>query len=372
MKLSKKLLGFVASFVFILSLSIAIPMAANAEEYTYTIKVVLGGSGDEGAYFNTDLGLSVPDDAQVELTDVNEETNTPQTLIIKNLKYNDNVTLDPSQMVGLTPQTKLDDQGNEVSYQKYYIKGIRIAGMNTVLHAQSFQVEYDETFVVAYGVGEVVPYIVNYVDQDGKALADSLTGYAPAGEELYVPYRYIAGYQPNTYNYHTKSLKAPVDDKPFEFTFKYTKGGTTSVVENTTEVTESSVVVGDKEYSYQAVRRSSSHSTETTTTGNNGRNTNNANGNNNGEDANAGDDANANAADDSTTIEDEGVPQDIIDIDDEEVAKAGSERDRFIRNMIVAIIIAIISIIVVLVAMYKANQSKKTVTVEKTDSKKNK
>ncbi len=368
MKQFRKILGFIFSLVFAFTLFLANPVESKASNYTYTVKVILGGSGDEGAYFNNNLGFSVPSTAKVEMTDNNT------CIKISNLAYEDEVTIDPTTMVKIKPQTKLDDEGNEVQFSKYYVKGLRMSGMDNVLHKNSFKVEYDETFVVAYGVGEVVPYVVNYVnkapeagdsdntfinpDDGSKYTVDSVTCYAPADEELYVAYRNIPGYTPNAYNYHTKSLKSSAAS-PFEFTFYYTKGGGQTIVEeNTVEVYSSSTVTGAPEYSYEAISRETQHRQGpvrvTGNAGNGGANANDAD-NGNAEGGNEADQA----GDDTTTIEDEETPRDVIDIDDEEVAKSGEAKDRFIRNMIIGIIIAIIAIVSILVALYIAEKKRK-------------
>lgn len=367
MKKFRKIFGFILSLAFVFTLFMANPVESKASNYTYTVKVVLGGSGDEGAYFNSNLGVSVPSTAKVEVIDNNT------CVKISNLQYDDEVTIDPNTMVKIKPQTKLDDEGNEVQFSKYYVKGVRLSGMDTVLHKNSFKVEYDETFVVAYGVGDVVPYVVNYVNkkpdagdsantfakpEDGsKYTVDSITCYAPANEELYVAYRNIPGYTPNTYNYHTKSLNSSASN-PYEFTFYYTKGNGTVVEESTTEVITSSTETGDSEYSYETISRETQHRqggvTNTGNAGNGGANANNADNDNAGD----GDEANQ-AGDDTTKIEDEETPKDVIDIDDEEVAKTGGAKERFVRNMIIGIIIAIIAVVSILVALYVAEKKRK-------------
>lgn len=374
MKQIKKLLVILFSVMFVLSLFVVNTSTVKAAEpYTYTIKVALGGSGDEGASFNKDLGITVPSGATVKLND--DKT----MVIITGLKLNDQVTIDPSRLVTITPQTVQNDAGEDVQLQKYCVKGLRFSGQNDVYGAQTFNVTYDETFVVAYGVGKIVPYKVNYVMKDGSAINDpedstktiqSVTNYGLEGEELYVPYKVIPGLKPNTYNYHTKSLKGPTVDadgneKPFEFTFYYTSADSSSTVENTIETIETSSVQGDASYTYQTVSRG--------TTVNNPPVVNNgAAGGNDGAAAGGNEDAadagaDNNGAGDASISDDE--PQDIIDIDDEDVARAGGTRDTLIRNMIIGIIIAIIAVASILVTLYIANKKRKQelVKVEKHD-----
>ena len=382
----KKLLRIFLSMLFVLSMVLAVPTTTKAEEYTYRIRIVLGGTGDEGASFNKNLGLTIPDNCKVSFFD------DGNGLEISNIKYNQRVTIDPFQMISLEPQTRTDDDGNTFTYQKYYVKGLRLSGTNTVLAASSFEVSYDETFVVAYGVGEVVPYKVNYINKEtndntfedftngGTKTVESVTCFAPVGTEVYVPYAKIEGYSPNAYNYHTKKLKAPeVDEngneKPFEFTFYYKKGGSTTVIENTVEVIETATVQGAPEYTYQTVTRPTTITNTTTNRPANGGNGGAGNADANaadGDNAN-GDNGNGNGEGDGTTIADEETPLDIIDIDDEETAKHGETRkDKLIRKMIICILIAVIAVVSILVALLVAYKKRKGVVAkveEKKDTK---
>ena len=145
---------------------------------------------------------------------------------------------------------------------------------------------------------------------------------------------------------------------PYEFIFYYTKGNGTVVEESTTEVITSSTETGDAEYSYETISRNTEHRPGgVTTIGNAGNGGANANDADNGN-AEGGDEANQ-AGDDTTTIEDEETPKDVIDIDDEEVAKTGGAKERFVRNMIIGIIIAIIAVVSILVALYVAEKKRK-------------
>lgn len=367
MKSVKKLLSILLSVMFVLSMAAinpAVVKAAEHESYTYKVRIVLGGTGDEGAEFVKNLGIITPKhedgEKQVEVKLVDDKT----CIVISNLKYNDKLTIDPNQLVKIEPKEREDEDGNKVQYQKYCVKGLRFAGQNDVYSAATFNVTYDETFVVAYGVGEIVPYIVNYVQKDGSPLPDpehegeyikSITGYALANEELYVSFRNVDGYKPNTYQYHTKALKAPtVDDEgvehPFEFTFYYSPKSWSSTVDETVEVTQTSTVQGDPEYTYQTVNRG------TRVEGGGG----NAGGGNAAagvDEGNAGGDA---AGDAGQTVVDNDEPADVIDIDDEDVARAGGEpQDKLVRNMIVAIIIAIIAVLAILIALIVADRKRK-------------
>ncbi len=370
----KKFFGLLFSLLFTVALIYAKPVKAEAA-YTYRIRVVLGGSGDENASFNSDLGLSVPTGAKVEFTKYDRDNpSKPIEMEISNLSYGAKVTMDPAKMVSIAPATKQDDEGNEIQYSKYYVKGVRVAGKDTVLHAASFNVTYDETFVVAYGVGEVVPYIVNYVDKNGNPIVDPegngidtiqpMSGYGAAGEELYVPYRNIPGYKPNTYNYHTKSLKAPeiVDgsEKPFEFTFYYSKiTDSSETVEETVEVIDKGTVVGATEYSYRVVGGNTtsviSNQTAgiTNATGNNNT-VNNTSNNSTNRDTNGRNSADGELVD-SVDINGQAEninpdePQDVIEIEDDITARGNigqdDDLDHYTRNAVAAVVVAVLAVL---------------------------
>lgn len=104
---------------------------------------------------------------------------------------------------------------------KYYVKGLRLAGHDfgeEALADPAFMVEGDAQYVVAYGLKkDQVAYTVNYVDANGNQIAEPQTFYGNAGDKPVVAFRYIDGYLPTTYNL-TGTLKA---DGPNEFTFVY-------------------------------------------------------------------------------------------------------------------------------------------------------
>ncbi len=357
MKQLQKLLTSVLSLTVIVAALAFTSITANAEEgYGYTIKIVLAGSSNEGASF-----LSVDELISSGYLTVERDGSSSynaevvgDTLEISGLKYNDRITFNASSAITLNPK---DEEGNPLDYKKYYVKGLRIAGTDTVISKTSFDVYEDITYVVAYGVGDIVEYQVNYVDESGNKLIESTTGYSAAHQELYVPYRYISGYYPNAYNIYTSSLKSPADngDKPFEFTFVYKKGsGSSTEVLYDTETTSSSTVQGDTEYSYQTVRRSAGGTTRYNRGNGGGAAGGAAGGADDG--AGAGDAA---GADDTTTIADDDTPQDVINIDDEQTALAGQAKDHFMRNMIIGIIIAIIAVSTILVTLIIANKKRK-------------
>ena len=370
MKRFNKVLGLILTLIFTLGVFAYTPITAEAS-YTYRIKILLGNN--ENAYFDEDGVASLSAAGyQVEYpvirkTDGKELTNQ---LIISGLGYNASVTFNIDSLI------KIDNTEAEANGTKYYVKGLRISGANDVLSTDSnknltLSVTGDESYVVAYGVGATIPYTVRYVDKDDNQLLDDDTLYAAEGEIIFVPSRHISGYTPDAYfKTASKGLK-----KDTVFTFVYTKGEPTIIYnEEIVDVETTETVDGgtDYDYEYQYVDggttvvttdggTTSSTATETITTQEPGTVSNRQETANNDANAAGGDGQDAEMAqdNDSTTIADDNTPRDVIDIDDEETAKAGGKRDVFIRNMIIGIIIAIIAIVSILVALYIADKKRK-------------
>lgn len=89
---------------------------------------------------------------------------------------------------------------------RYYVKGIRLVGEDNSQYTPTpgtdkrFTVDKDLQCIVTYGLTKSrVPYVVNYVDEDGNALAESQTFYGSVGDSPTVAYRYFERYLPNAY-----------------------------------------------------------------------------------------------------------------------------------------------------------------------------
>lgn len=104
---------------------------------------------------------------------------------------------------------------------KYYVKGIREAGMdNSYADYSAPTIKKDTDFVVAYGIrGKSVEYTVEYVDEDGTELAPSETYYGNEGDRPFVAYKYIEGYFPDAYN-RTQTLRSNSAENVFRFTYQ--------------------------------------------------------------------------------------------------------------------------------------------------------
>lgn len=108
---------------------------------------------------------------------------------------------------------------------KYYVKGIRLAGHDGLAESGNIEVTQDLQYVVAYGMKkDQVAYTINYVDANGAQIADSETFYGNIGDKPVIAYRYIEGYQPtNAYNL-TGTLKGNAEDNVFTFKYQAVQG----------------------------------------------------------------------------------------------------------------------------------------------------
>ena len=162
-------LALVAGFAFT-TLS---PTAAQADDYQYTVRVWAGNEGTvNGATGAVEAPKKFAKGESVNLRD-----------------YFDAQVTDP----------------------KYYVKGFRVSGADS-LYYESFEVTEDMDFVVAYGVkGDQVSYTLNFVEYNtGKALKNdqgltSKTFYGNKGDKPVVAFEYVPGYRPR-YNNITGTL----------------------------------------------------------------------------------------------------------------------------------------------------------------------
>lgn len=333
----KKLFGLF--LIMIMAVTAVMPMTAKAENYTYRINIVLGGTADVNAAFLEDLSASltvVSDTATVSLTGAD-------CITISDLMYEDSVSFDPRSAVAISGENA-----------KYYVKGMRVSGANDVVSKSAFTVTQDDSYVIAYGVGSSVPYTVKYLDEAGNSLLETATFYGALGEEVYVPYRFISGYVPNAYNLHSDSL---VENQEFVFTYK--KGSSQNTVYNTSTSTSYSTVQGAPSYTYQSVSRDMGvvNNRDQQAGGNQ------AAGGGNAGDAAAGGQAGETAGD--TTIEDTETPlavEDVIDIEDEEVAKAVASSaliDTYKRYAFVILLIGMVVVLVTALATAKEKYDNK-------------
>lgn len=287
MKRIKKLLGLVLTAGLLLSLT---AVTVFAEGYTYRVTI---DGGNQGVLTKM-AGLEIKS-ASAEVTLENGK------IVIKNLKANDVISFDPQK--GAVSMS--DDS-------KYYIQGIRRSGRDTEeMTASSFRVTEDSDYVVAYGIkGNLVGYTVRYQDGNGNELAPSQTYYGNVGDKPVVANIYISGYSPRALAL-TKTLSA--NEAENVFTFEYVKGET-QVIETPGETTTDTVI----QYIDGGTTNQSNNQTSTQTPGTEGT----------GADETQGGENQTGEEQNTTEIQDEEVPQDIVDLDDEETPLGNLDIDK--------------------------------------------
>ena len=128
MKKLKRLFGF--SLIMTMLCSLISPIWVRAEEYTYQISIIRGGTEEIGAGFVSDMSDSL---TIVSASDEVSVSSNKDSVIIKGLKYNDQISFNPKSAV------EISDDSND----KYYVKGMRISGSNDVVSESTFSVTKD-------------------------------------------------------------------------------------------------------------------------------------------------------------------------------------------------------------------------------------
>lgn len=224
---------------------------------------------------------------------------------------------------------------------KYYVKGIRLAGHDELAESGNIEVTQDLQYVVAYGMKkDQVAYTINYVDANGAQIADSETFYGNIGDKPVIAYRYIEGYQPtNAYNL-TGTLKGNAEDNVFTFKYQAVQGSSAGMTNGGTSAgtTDEQVTSGDESAAAD-------------------------------EDA-AGDEARGDEAADETGTQEGAAngaePAELLDIDDDAnpLASAQSAVQETFSNPLnylpwvlgVLVVIALISVIALMVAKKRAGK----------------
>ena len=99
--------------------------------------------------------------------------------------------------------------------------------------------------MVAYGIlGNAVAYTINYEDEAGRSLAPSETYYGNVGDRPVVSYLYIEGYQPQAYNLIGR-LSENAADNVFTFVYSRVSAGTTTTTTTTTPGTTTTTTVDE-------------------------------------------------------------------------------------------------------------------------------
>lgn len=253
---------------------------AADEEYTYTVKLLAGNQGTVSKD-----GITVPETATV--------SGGGDQVVISGLKYDETVYI--------TPQVSA-----KVTDERYYVKGIRIAGRDNSEAenvASTFNVDGDRSYVIAYGIsGDLVSYTVNYVDEAGNALLASDTYYGNPGERQYVSARYVDGYLPQAYNL-VKTLSSNTAENTFDFVYTPVTTPTTTTPAATTPAAPAADAGAAAAPAADAGAAAVAPA--------------------------ADEGAAAPGGEELTPVEDEDVPQDLVDLDEdnEEVPLANQEID---------------------------------------------
>lgn len=272
------LLGLIAAFTNIQP-AYAAP-GGNEETYTYTVTIY---SGKQSA-FTGGSGVEVDNHKTGSSYKISGLSSGSDTVKITGLEYGDVVSINAQSCVQLR------------SDSKYYVGGVRESGRdNNTVSASAFKVTADQDYVIAYAIkGNMVSYTINYVDEAGNPLLESQTYYGVVGDRPVVAFRYVENYIPMAYNL-TKVLSEDASQNVFTFVYQYAEGynGPNVVVlnDNGEEIIEEETVENG----------------ETVTTIIE-------------EDADANADANAGANADAGIGEDE--PDDLINLDDDDVPLA--------------------------------------------------
>lgn len=274
--------------VFISLLLLSVMMfcqTAFAEEdtdYTYTIKVY-AGNAKIGKLTGGGVTVASGSGASIQYNG--------DCVVVSGLKFGDIIYINAQDAA-------------EVVDSRYYVRGITQAGREESEKTEgTFRVEGDRDYVAAYGIkGDMVAYTVQYVDADGNELLATDTYYGNPGERQYVSSRYVDGYMPQAFNL-VKTLST--NEAENVFTFRYTPVAAGTVTTPPAEGT----------------------GTGTTTPGTTAPGT-----------TAPGTTTDAGTTTDTTTTpgEDEGLvdvpedetPQDLVDLDDEDVPLANVKEDR--------------------------------------------
>lgn len=289
---------FTAMLTMALLLSV-FPVIAHAEPYTYTVTFYAGNHGT----FNSSQDIRV-DKVEGSSATVNPPSEGGNRIVVEKLMRGDRISFNvPEKAVTL-------------NNSKYYVKGIRRSG--TEIENASFPVDKDMDYVVAYGIkGNMVGYTVNYEDEAGNTLAPSRTYYGNVGDKPVVAYTYVEGYTPEAYAM-TKTLSS--NEQENIFTFVYHEGET-QIIETPGETITTIITEQTEGEGTGTAGAGTGAGAAGAGAGTAGEGTGAA-----GEDAGAAEGTTAEG--ETTEVEDEEVPQDLVDLDDEEAPKANIKLDK--------------------------------------------
>ena len=360
MKKINKLLAAVAVFAsaFTLICSSIVTEAKPIDPYTYTVRIISGGDAN---FIGTD-GITIDDSsAKVDIA------SDKKMLTISNLTVGTRISFNASEFIECEAGSL------------YNVAGIKEAGTdNPIAYCI---VDQDVDYVVDYSLADLVEYTVKYVDEkDGKEIADAETFRGPVDTKIAVPHKYIDKYMPDAYS---KRVTLDADATKNVITFKYKYGyvspdggrtyvyGSGSTKERTVGTSETTTInePGSTEYVRVPGNNAGGNAAGNDGAGNGGAGNDGAGnagaGNADGNGANAGN-GNGNEAIDDGDVAKDG-PEEVIDIDDEKVARFGdSVKENLIYIIAFGIIVLAMAAIIIAVA-----KNKKAATVNSSSQSEN-
>lgn len=224
MKQNKLITGLCLTLVIALS-TFSFPITSQADEpYTYTVKVYVGGTPDSGWTFKDAQGGEITDEGKC--------------IVYMGLNSGTTIPFNPQEAV------KLPDDN-----VKYGVKGIRRTGEDS-LASNVITVTGDESYVVAYEFGKLVPYTVQFLNENGGKIIPDAEFYGVEGKSLKVGVKYL--------NNYTGIVSADDYVEALEsghvFKFVYTDNPNAKTIYNTSGGGVSySTVVGNPNYVYQTI-----------------------------------------------------------------------------------------------------------------------
>lgn len=337
----KKMCKFLTALLMLALLTGLCPTSVFAEEYTYKVTLY---AGNQGELNEQAVSVKAGSGSSPEVIYGKDK------IVIDKLKAQDRVSFHYQEGVTIKDS---EEAG------KYYVQGIRRSGRDnddSTVTELSFAVEEDADYVVAYGIkGDMVGYTIDYVKRGtSEKLIPSRTYYAKSGDKVVVSAPNIDGYVPNAY-----AQTMTVTSERNHFTFEY-REGEVQIVQLpgetiTTIVTRPGTAGGTGTGTGTGAGTGTGTETGTGTGAGTGTGTGTGVGTGTGAGATgegagaagagagtagegagaAGEDAGAaegttvtDGEEDTTTVEDEEVPQDLVDLDDEEAPKANIKLDR--------------------------------------------
>ncbi len=312
-----------------------LPIIAQAENYTYTVKVYVGGTPEANWTFKDAQGGELSTDKKC--------------ITYKGLTNASSIPFNPQEAVDLP-----DDN------VKYGVKGIRRTGEDSLAN-NVISVNADETYVVAYEFGKLVPYTVQFLNESGAKIIPDAEFYGVEGKSLKVGVKYL--------NNYTGIVSADdyVDalESGHVFKFVYTDNPNTETIYNTTGGgTSYSTVTGSPEYVYQTIPGQPVPLAGEGVTNNRGEGGGNAGGAGAGGAGGAGEAVEGGEAGDTTQIGEAEVPlggdDNTITVPEPEPPKGVDDvvKKNYIRYLIIIAIIGLMVVLTAIIGTFKLERDK--------------